>query len=201
MTALDLIRSRFNVSTDATSPVRLPAGRAELSRLLADLGSRNGAEIGVWRGKWSARLCLDNPDLELLCVDTWASYSGYQDSRNNAQKLEEAYANARERLSQYRCTILRQPSLEAAKSVPDGSLDFVYVDANHGETFVMADLKAWASKVRVGGIVAGHDYIWRPERPWIQVKSAVDRYVREHGIDPLFVCANEPASSFFWVQS
>lgn len=198
---LDFIRSRFGVAPSASSPVPLPAGRLEFSRLLADLGAKRGAEIGVWRGKWSARLCVDNPELDLLCVDTWATDPAYVDARNNAQALREAYENATDRLSHYRCTILRQPSLEAAKSVADGSLDFIYIDANHGEAFVRADLDAWVPKVRAGGIVAGHDYIWRPERPYIQVKAAVDRYVREHAIAPMFTLARETAPSFFWVNA
>lgn len=200
MTALELLRSRFEVPAGAASPVVLKqAGRAEMSRWLADAGARRGAEIGVWRGKWSARLCADNPNLELLCVDRWSTYGEYADSRNDQAKLDEAYQNAVAVLAGRRATLLRMASLEAAATVPDGSLDFVYVDANHGDAFVTADLEAWVPKVRSGGVVSGHDYIWRADRPHIEVKAAVDRFVRARGISPLLVFAADVVPSFAWV--
>lgn len=201
MTTLQTLRTAFGAPAAATSPVRVTAGRADLSRLCAALGFTDGAEIGVWKGKWSARLCKDNPALHMRCVDLWATYDAYGDSRNRADALAAAHAEAVAVLAPYRCTILREASVDAAKGIPDGSLDFVYIDANHGEAFVTADLEAWVPKVRPGGIVAGHDYLWRPERPHIQVKAAVDRYVRAHAIAPWFVLAGDPIPSFAWVQA
>jgi len=201
MTTLSTLRAAFGASPEAKSPVTVQAGRAELSRLCASLGFMKGAEIGVWKGKWSARLCKDNPALHMLCVDLWTTYDAYGDSRNRQDALDAAYAEAVSVLSQYRTTIVRDASVKAAASVPDGSLDFVYIDANHGEAFVRQDLEAWVHKVRVGGIVSGHDYIWRPERPYIQVKAAVDRFVKDRGIAPVFILAADPIPSFAWVQA
>lgn len=186
---------------DALRGLGAKAGRAELSRLFASLGFTKGAEIGVWKGKWSRHLCMDNPQLEMLCVDLWRTYTAYDDSRNSQGKLDEAHKEAVSVLAPYRATIVRQASVKAAKAVPDGSLDFVYIDANHGEQFVYADLEAWVPKVRSGGIVSGHDYLWRPERPHIQVKAAVDRFVNERRIAPLFVLTGDAVPSFAWVRA
>lgn len=200
MTTLDRVRQAFGAAADATSPVRCAVGRVEFSRLCKDLGFTRGAEIGVWKGKWSAHLCKDNPALEMLCVDLWGTYDTYNDSRNQQDKLDESYREAVAVLAPYRCTILREASLKAAQRVPDGSLDFVYVDANHGEAFVRQDLEAWVPKVRPGGIISGHDYITRAEKPHIQVQAAVDRFVAEHRIAPLFILAADRVPSFAWVQ-
>lgn len=200
MSTLDAMCAAFG-ATALSSVTTVHAGRPELSRLMASLGFTTGAEIGVWKGKWSARLCKDNPALHMLCVDTWSTYDTYNDSRNRADALEAAYREAVSVLSQYRCTIVRERSIDAAAHVPDGSLDFIYIDANHGEAFVREDLDAWVPKVRPGGIVAGHDYIWRPERPHIQVKAAVDRYRREHQIAPMFVLTADKVPSFAWVHA
>jgi len=135
----------------------------------------------------------------MLCVDLWSSYDTYDDSRNDDPKLTAAYEEAKAILSAYHCTIVRQASVEAAKAVEDGSLDFVYIDANHGEAFVRADLEAWVPKVRSGGILSGHDYIYRPERPHIQVKAAVDRFIAERNISPVFILAADAVPSFAWV--
>jgi len=186
---------------EAVKALLKPVGRGDLSRLFASLGFTKGAEIGVWKGKWSARLCLDNPALVMLCVDPWTAYGGYHDTRNQQSVLDAAYAEARERLARFRCTLIRKASAAAAAEVADGSLDFVYIDANHGEAFVREDLTAWAPKVRSGGIVAGHDYLWRPKKPHIQVKPAVDRFVAERGIAPLFVLDADIVPSFAWVAA
>jgi predicted O-methyltransferase YrrM len=201
MTTLEAMRAAFNAPAKAASPVTVKAGRAELSRLIASLGFTKGAEIGVWKGKWSARLCKDNPRLHMLCVDLWSTYATYDDSRNQEPALTAAFQEATKILSQYNTTILREASVKAAATVADGSLDFVYVDANHGEAFVRADLEAWVPKVRPGGIISGHDYIWRAEKPYIQVKAAVDAFTASRKIQPVFILAADVVPSFAWVQA
>jgi predicted O-methyltransferase YrrM len=56
-----------------------------------------------------------------------------------------------------RTDIIKDYTTEAAKTVYDGSLDFVFIDADHGYEGCLRDIKAWDSKVRDGGIVFGHD--------------------------------------------
>ena len=48
-------------------------------------------------------------------------------------------------------------SVEAAKLFEDGSIDFVYIDADHTYQSVVEDITAWKGKVRAGGYIAGHD--------------------------------------------
>jgi len=181
------------------SPNVSKRGRADLCQVFADLGFCDGAEVGVWTGQFSKKLCKAIPGLDLLCVDPWCAYDEYREEKNNAERLEAAYREALVRLAPYRCTIWRTTSLEAASRVPDRSLDFVYIDGNHRRPFVDQDLEAWAPKVRIGGIVAGHDYSERAHEPFIEVKAAVDAFVRKHAIDPWFVLAGDKAPSFYWV--
>src|SRR3990167_7642264 len=53
---------------------------------------------------------------------------------------------------------IRKESREAAKDFEDGSLDAVYLDAEHDEAGFRADMKAWLPKIKRGGIMSGHDY-------------------------------------------
>lgn len=53
--------------------------------------------------------------------------------------------------------VVQAPSVEAAGRYPDNSLDFVYIDGDHAEEAVYADIQAWARKVRPGGWLAGDD--------------------------------------------
>lgn len=201
LTTLETVSRRYAVSAQARGPVSVRSGRGELAHLFAALGFTHGAEIGVWKGVFSKTLCQGVRNLRLLCVDPWECYDEYQEQKKNAATMAAAYAEAVDRLAPFRVQIIRERSAIAAAAIPDRSLDFVYVDGNHRQTWVTADLEAWAPKVRAGGIVAGHDYVEDPKKTFIEVKPAVDAYVQAHGISPLFVLTGDKTPSFFWVQA
>jgi len=54
---------------------------------------------------------------------------------------------------------IKKTSVEAAKDFPDGSLDAVYIDAEHDEDSVRMDIRTWRPKIKPGGILSGHDYV------------------------------------------
>lgn len=60
------------------------------------------------------------------------------------------------------CVLVIAPSELAARLVPDGKAYMVFLDADHSEAGVLADIAAWRPKVMRGGIVAGHDYFVFP---------------------------------------
>jgi predicted O-methyltransferase YrrM len=49
-------------------------------------------------------------------------------------------------------------SANAAPLYKSESLDAVMIDANHEYSFVKDDIAAWFSKVKPGGLIAGHDF-------------------------------------------
>ena len=157
MNVADFIHHKYNIKTDV---IEIPnVGRTDLAQLFNDLNFRVGAEIGVAAGEYSHIIMKLNPQLEKMYgVDPHEGYSGYKDyvRKETFNKLAE---DAHRRLDQYpQYEFVRKYSVEAAKDVPDGSLDFVYIDANHSDPYVTQDIEAWTPKVRKGGIVAGHDY-------------------------------------------
>ena len=72
---------------------------------------------------------------------------------------------------------MKKSSVEAAPELEDGSLDFVFIDANHSYDAVKNDIIAWAPKVRSGGVLCGHDYNSFPG-----VQKAVDDFASAKGI-------------------
>ena len=194
---LALVANTFRVDVD--SPVvSVNAGREGLHLLWKRMGARHGAEVGVWKGGHAERICQAT-GVQLLVVDPWAPYAAYRERKNDTIACGAAYLEAQARLEPYHCTFLRQPSVVAAKGVPNAVLDFVYIDGNHEHEFVAADLQAWTPTIRPGGILSGHDYHEVAEKPFIQVKAAVDAHVRAHNIAPLFVLTGDRTPSFFWV--
>ncbi len=66
---------------------------------------------------------------------------------------------------------------ECAKRFDDGSLDLIFIDADHSEEWVLRDLAAWVPKAKAGGVLAGHDY---DSHRYPGVKLAVDAFFERH---------------------
>lgn len=76
--------------------------------------------------------------------------------------------------------IVRAPSVTASRLFEDETLDAVFLDADHTEGGIAADLDAWASKVRPGGWLAGHDY---DPRRFPAVVRVVSRFAETNAKD------------------
>lgn len=186
MDTLDFILKRYGIELKEGlfhAPIRHSRWR-EMPLLFRDLGFTKGAEIGVYRGRFSTTLCRPNPELALLAVDSWDAYTNYKDY--NAEDLREAFRVAKERTAGHNITLVKARSVEAAQRVPDESLDFVFIDANHDYEYVVEDIAAWSKKVRPGGLVCGHDYVVNTEFNF-GVIEAVNGWCSTHDIKHLFL--------------
>lgn len=150
--------------------------RIELAKHFRDLGFTKGAEIGVCDGIYSQKLMENIPGLALYGIDPYMEYHGYPKER-----IEKKLLEAVNRLSQYPgYYLLISKSTEAAKTFPDGSLDFVFIDGAHDYESVVADIHAWYPKVKHGGIFSGHDYT-QGKSGGMGVIQAVDEFITETG--------------------
>lgn len=126
------------------------------------------AEIGVWRGDLSRRLLSRRKRLHLLLVDPWRTAeagTSWADSRSRMTTIpqrtfDEALAGVEAIAAQHpgRATILRMPSVEAAREVTDQSLHAAFLDGDHSYEGLRGDIAAWLPKVRTGGWIGGHDF-------------------------------------------
>ena len=149
-----------------------------------------GAEIGVFAGDLSSRL-LKNTQLSLLMVDSWAEHGGgdYAESGDFHATLTQDMQNTymqmainKTKFAENRRKVIKNSSVEASNSVENGSLDFVFIDADHSYNGCKADIKAWYPKVKKGGYLCGHDYS-NTDFPCFGVNQAVDEFVVEKGLD------------------
>jgi predicted O-methyltransferase YrrM len=170
--------------------------RNDLAAMFGELGFTKGAEIGVAEGDYSEILCQKIPNLELLCVDPWGVYP--DNPRGHAPDRQiRAKAHVTDRLKNYKATLWQGYSMDAAREVPFGSLDFVYIDGNHSFDYALPDIVEWSKRVRSGGIVSGDDYF---QMRWGGVVDAVNAYTHHHRIHPWFTCAAWRSVDWFWVR-
>jgi len=149
-------------------------------------------EVGVAEGRYAATFLSMWPG-KYVMVDRWAHVEGYDDVMNGSdaeheQRFQQALAVASQHAS--RVHIMRADSLTASMQFSDRSLDFVYIDGDHSYKGCRRDILAWAPKIKVGGVMAGHDYYNRPP-------FAVRRAVAETCGGPCGI-THEPSPSW-WV--
>lgn len=151
--------------------------RGEFGKLLPPHGI--GVEVGVRRSDF-AELLLSNWSGKLCLVDPWDSKNDHFFEAVSPPWDDEADFNeTRRKMMPFRgrVSMIRRTSEDAASMVWS-PLDFVYIDADHRYEAVRKDLNLWWPKLRHGGILAGHDFVYHtiPE-----VTMAVCEFALEHG--------------------
>lgn len=125
-----------------------------VARLLLERGLTAGAEIGVADGVFTASILSLVPGSTVVAVDPWSGVDNWEAWDTEWQFAQVAALSA---ANPGRVVIVRAQSVKAAQWIEDGSLDWVFIDADHRYNSVAADIAAWTPKVRRGGIIAGHD--------------------------------------------
>lgn len=160
--------------------------RTGLIDLFKEKGFKVGVEIGTDRGGYAQDICKRAPEIKLHTFDPWFPYTE-GDVVKDEVRMQEIEKEARGVLSAYpNCVVEKATSMEAVKSFEDNSIDFVFIDGNHEYEYVYEDVVEWTKRVRPGGIVSGHDYVESEERKY-GVVEAVNQYVAEQGIEPLYI--------------
>jgi hypothetical protein len=129
-----------------------------LAELIREHGWQCGAELGVKCAETIDKLLTMFPQLRMIGVDDWRVREGYGGTWDHAAYRAAALSVFNRHKG--RGTLLEMTTLEAANEVADGSLDFVFIDADHSESGVRVDVQAWRPKVRAGGVLCGDDAGW-----------------------------------------
>ena len=126
----------------------------EIARWIPDGGV--WVEIGLAWGesfRWGVVACLnEGKNVRMVGVDAFPDAW-----HHNGTPMEQMFHNHMAPLAGHYETI-RGGSSESARFFEDGSVDFVFIDADHVYDRVKEDILAWLPKVKPGGIIAGHDY-------------------------------------------
>jgi len=143
-------------------------------------------EVGCYLGQSAAYMIVEiensGKKISFDVVDTFKGNPGVDFMLKLAEQQGGSFRHVfEETMRKYgvldRVGIYEMLSTDAAECFDDESLAFVFIDGNHEYDYVLADLRAWWSKVKVGGVIAGHDYYDKnPLLGGCMVKSAVDGF-------------------------
>lgn len=140
-------------------------------------------EVGAYLGRSSlylaSRIKQSGKTIRLYVVDRWDGYVYGEDEAEALQTphvFDQFVRNVR--LSRVEDVIypLKMESSEAAHLFEDGTLDFVFLDADHGYEAVDRDLQAWFPKVKRRGVLGGHDYL---NADFPDVRRAADDFFQQ----------------------
>jgi hypothetical protein len=137
--------------------------RMELwTSFLRTFGVTSMAEVGVYRGDYAARMLSEAPAIErYYMIDPWRHLEDWNKPANQPDDIfEQFYGEVMDKTAAYadKRVVLRGRTVEVVDQIPDGDLDFVYIDGDHTLRGITVDLTRLFPKVKVGGFVAGDDF-------------------------------------------
>jgi|GraSoiStandDraft_55_1057291.scaffolds.fasta_scaffold37980_4 hypothetical protein len=149
------------------------------------------AEIGVYRGDFSAKIVKIVEPRVLHLIDPWKfrtekTYENawYGGALGVSQaNMDSIFDSVRERFkNQTRSGVIsihRAPSADVCSGFPDDYFDWIYIDGNHMYEFVKKDLESFYPKIKKDGYITGDDYHGDDHEAWWHgdIKKAVDEFV------------------------
>ena len=115
-------------------------------------------EVGSFRGRSTVAIAagLEHvQDARLVAVDTFAGDPEWDEIAAVSEARRLFDLNTGDILF---LEVIQAESVRAADEVADASVDWVFIDALHDYRSVRDDIRAWAPKVKPGGLISGHDY-------------------------------------------
>lgn len=136
------------------------------------------AEIGVWQGRSLCSIAniIIQKSLRVYAIDN------FKGSKSAADIVHDCDGNLRQ---VFKNNISSHGLSDNIKIIEGDSqaipikirrlFDLVFIDADHSPKSVCADIRTWQSKIKNGGIIAGHDYKW--------VKDVVHKELNDNTIN------------------
>ena len=164
----------------------------------------SAVEIGVNKGEYLFAMVEYCRQVVWFGVDPYQTYKTFSDMVTipDVNEFNLMYNTLVQKIASHRdrdrIKLIRKPSVEAVDDIT--KVDLVYIDGNHSYESVKEDIAAWEPKVRVGGIIAGHDYNKAKDRHrkiFSGVIQAVDEYAAANNRSLL---VNVPGN-WHWIKS
>jgi predicted O-methyltransferase YrrM len=183
---------KFNTETQAFGVQRtFKCSGHGLGAMVAKMDHPKVLEIGCDIGDTTQFLLDSNPNCNLTGVDPYENYIDW--NGNNLNEREVVYEKFMSRLAGYsnRFSLIRKYSDDAAVDVLDDSFDLIFIDGLHEYDQLTKDCINYYSKLKEGGIFAGHDYNAIPG-----VRKAADEFAAKVGREIHFT----ESDVWYWIK-
>ena len=176
--------------------------RVQLLRLLPARGVV--AEVGVFRGEFSQRIVEIVSPRKLHLIDPWVHQEiPLWEKRDDAFHVEcrsQVHGRFASAVRERRVVIHQGWSVDVLPLFPQAYFDWVYLDGDHRYPAVREELEICRTRVKLGGLILGHDYIkpeiYPPEmRARFGVVPAVRDFCDAHGWELVFQTPDQPRGS------
>lgn len=190
---------------DLTTPIKLMKERGEwplpwisaigLVDHIKALGDKiTGCEIGVSYG-FNLVYFLDNLSNinKVYAIDPYAPYDDGPAGWISKEVIDRVKLCMLDNIEDHKDKVifLNTTSREAHKQIPDESLDYIFIDGDHSYEAVIEDVNNYYSKVKSGGIFAGHD------KSWPGVTRAINEFKEAVGLLEPSSCPND---CWYWIK-
>ena len=141
-----------------------------------------GAEIGVAQGNYTEKILSVTQPQKLHLIDAWTQkqYAGLRESVENRFNSE---------IKDGQVFLHQGFSINELEKFDDRYFDWVYIDTDHSYNTTTKELDLCRRKVKVGGIIAGHDYTvgaWIPKVRY-GVIEAVNEFCHKYNWEMIFL--------------
>ena len=113
-------------------------------------------EVGVYEGKsfsyFMVEMLRAKKSFNVSAVDSF-TFEDEQTKENIEVVFRRNLASVIDKVN-----VIKGDSGLSAEQFEDESIDFMFLDADHVYSRVHSDIMAWLPKIKVGGIISGHDY-------------------------------------------
>lgn len=122
----------------------------EVLAYCAEVASHSSSliESGSYLGKSAKVMLLANPDLKLVCVDTFRTAG-----------LEHTFRHfLRDEIVEGRCRVIVGDSAQAGNELAGNVYDGAWIDDGHAPADLVRDITSLMPLLKVGGLMWGHDW-------------------------------------------
>lgn len=156
-----------------------------------------GAEVGVAEGNVSWYLMKYGNVAKIHLIDPWTVTTKEQITGDYFARFEdqivEKYNTVLDRfkseIDKGSIIIHKTTGVEAAKQIPDESLDWVFIDDDHTYEATYENFMAFIPKVKPGGLIFGDDY-YKQDVMWFKVNEAVADVRKIHELEDVGLFEN-----------
>lgn len=142
---------------------------------LRDLDKKDmiGIEIGCYAGDSTELFINSGLFKTFYCIDPWKNGYDFRDQATKSTEQAEPVFDAKFKDNKI-IRKIKSKSQDAITNFQNDSIDFIYIDGNHQYQAVKKDIELYYPKIKINGIISGHDYT----PSWNGVYRAVNEFFK-----------------------